>query len=81
MSRREKDDDYDNVIAQLGPKHRVIVCADDIQWIVQENKGKEWRSQHYCTSRYGVLRRVKGLPGWEALASLPERFQAATARA
>jgi hypothetical protein len=81
MSHREKDDDYDNVIAQLGPKHRVIICADDHQWIVQEKRGKEWRSNHYCTSRDGVLRRVKDLPGWKSLTLLPERFQMASTEA
>jgi hypothetical protein len=74
MSRREKDNNYDRIITRLGAGHRVIACADDSQWIVQEKKGKEWRSKHYCTSRDGVLRRVEGLPGWETLAALPERF-------
>jgi hypothetical protein len=74
MSRREGDDDYDNIIAQLGPAWRVIVCKDNWQWIVQERKDK-WRSLHFCTSREGVIRRVKGKPGWEALATLHDRFQ------
>lgn len=75
MSKREKDDDYDNIVAQLGPLWRVIVCKDDYQWIVQERKG-EWRSMKFCTSRDGVLRWVKGKPGWEALLSLPDHFTA-----
>lgn len=75
MSRRETDDDYDEVVARLGPNHRVIVCADDIQWIVQDKSGVHWRSQAFCTSRAGVLRRTKGLPGQEVLADLPERFR------
>jgi hypothetical protein len=70
---RESDDDYGNVVAQFGPTRRVIVCADNIQWIVQHKSGV-WRSDHYCTSREGVIRRVKGLPGWEVLADLPDRF-------
>jgi hypothetical protein len=72
-SRREKDDDYGNIVTQLGATYRVIVCADAIQWIVQQKRGV-WRSLCYCTSREGVIRRVKGLPGWEVLADLPERF-------
>jgi hypothetical protein len=52
------------------------VCADAIQWITQEKKGV-WRSLHYHTSREGVLRRVKGLSGWEALLDLPDHFPAA----
>jgi hypothetical protein len=79
VSKREKDDDYDHVVAQLGPTWRVIVCRDNIQWIVQERKD-EWRSHHYCTSREGVMRRVKGKPGWEALSSLPDHFPPAQTR-
>jgi hypothetical protein len=73
MSNRECDDDYDRIVAQLGSKHRVIACSDDLQWIVQK-KSSEWRSHHFCTSREGVIRWVKGLPEWETLLSLPERF-------
>ena len=79
MSIREKDDDYDWVIAQLGPKHRVIACKDNIQWIVQQKSGV-WRGIHYCTSREGILRRVKGLPGRESLIGLPDRFPRAAGR-
>jgi hypothetical protein len=74
-SIREKDDDYGNIVAQLGPKHRVIVCCDNYQWIAQYKSGI-WRSHHFCTSREGVIRRVKGLPGWETLLDLPDRFKA-----
>ena len=74
MSHREKDDDYDHVIAQLGPSWRVVVCKDDYQWITQQKIGKIWRSRHYHTARDGVLYRVQGLPGWESLKELPERF-------
>jgi hypothetical protein len=77
-SHRESDDDYSNVIAQLGPTHRVIVCKDNIQWIVQRRKDS-WRSLHYLTSRDGVLRRLKGLPGWEALNALSDHFHPARA--
>jgi hypothetical protein len=74
-SHRERDDDYGEILAQLGPDWRVIVCKDDHQWIVQQKpKGGVWRSKHYCTSREGALRRVKGLPGREALTHLPARF-------
>lgn len=74
MSNREGSDDYDNVVARLGAQWRVIVCKDDLQWIMQERIGAQWRSKHYLTSREGVLRRAQGKPGWEALASLPAHF-------
>jgi len=80
MSRREGDDDYENIVAQLGSDWRVIVCRDNWQWIVQERKWGEWKSRHYLTSRDGVLRRCEGKPGWEVLASLPEHFPPAYRR-
>ena len=75
MSLREKDDDYDRVVAQLGPKHRLIVCRDDVQWILQEFYSKQWRAMKYLTSREGVLAGVSGLPDAEALVNLPSRFK------
>ena len=74
MSVREGDDDYGKVVAQLGSDRRVIVCADGLQWIVRRRSGNRWASLHYCTSREGVIRRVKGLPGWEWLLGLPACF-------
>jgi hypothetical protein len=75
MSRREGDDDYDNVILQLGPTERLIECADNWQWILQVRTGKRWRSVKFFTSRWGVLNRTRGMPGWQLLEQLPERFQ------
>jgi hypothetical protein len=73
VSRRESDDDYGKIVAQLGPTDRVIACADNLQWIIQHKSGV-WRSDHFCTSREGVIRRVKGLPRWEVLLDLPDQF-------
>jgi len=75
MSHREKDDDYDDVVAGCDCT-RVIVCKDNHQWIVQDKRGKEWRSLHYCTTRNGIFRRLsqRGLPT-EGLSTLPERFE------
>lgn len=73
MKHRERDDDYGNITAQLGPDNRVILCPEGLQWIVQRKGAGIWRSLHYCTSRAGVIRRVRGLPGWEALEALPDR--------
>jgi hypothetical protein len=75
VSRREGDEDYDNVIVQLGPNNRLIECADNWQWILQVKTGNRWRSIKFFTSRDGVLNRVQGLPGWEVLQQLPERFR------
>jgi hypothetical protein len=75
MIHRETDEDYGKVIAQLGPKNRVIECKDSIQWILQAKVGKRWLSEKFLTSRDGVLRYAEGMPGWEVLKDLPERFQ------
>lgn len=80
MSHRETDDDYGKVIAQLGPKNRLIECKDGIQWILQAKVGKRWLSEKFLTSRDGVLRRAEGMPGWEVLKDLPERFKSLSAR-
>ncbi|WP_157440939.1 hypothetical protein [Aestuariivita boseongensis] len=34
----ETSDHYVGVIAHLCPRHRVIVCRDSIQWILQRRK-------------------------------------------
>ena len=75
---RETDEDYRKVIAQLGPIHRLIECKDSIQWILQRKSGTRWLSEQFLTSRDGVIRRTKGLPGAEVLSDLPERFKAGT---
>ena len=73
MSHRERDGDYDRVIAQLGPKWRVIECKDAFQWIVQEVSGTQWRNRAYCTSRDGLIRRCGPGLGNAALPSPPKR--------
>lgn len=73
MTMREGDEDYDHVIAYLGPNWRVIEDRDDLQWIVQEKSGV-WRNRCFCTSKAGVERRVRDLPGWTEMATLPERY-------
>ena len=35
-SHRESDDNYHDVVAQLAPRWRVIVCKDYLQWIIQK---------------------------------------------
>ena len=57
-SHRERDDAYRNVVAQLAPRWRVIVCKDGIQWILQRKEashGGPWRGVSYHTNRDGLL--------------------------
>lgn len=79
-SNRETDDDYGHVVEQLGPKHRLIECKDNIQWILQEYIGKTWRNQNFLTSREGVIRRCSGLPNADRLDGLPQRYASLSQR-
>ena len=60
-SLRELDDHYHDVVAQLAPRWRVIVCKDYIQWIIQKRTAEPlhrgvWRSQSYVPSRNSLIR-------------------------
>lgn len=60
-SYRESDDDYAYIVTRLGDAGRVIVCRDDLQWILQRRDGKKagrarWAGVGYCTTREGLLR-------------------------
>jgi hypothetical protein len=79
-THRERDDAYRNVVAQLAPRWRVIICKDGIQWIVQQKEsshGGPWRGVSYHTNRDGLLRACGSLEAascgaLEALAALPD---------
>ena len=84
-SHHESSDDYLSVVAQLCPKHRVIVCKDKLQWILQRYDGlrcgrARWTGLKYLVTRDGLLRAGRALCGDiapEALAileALPEHF-------
>ena len=60
-SRKESDDNYHDVVAQLAPRWRVIVCKDYLQWIIQKRTAEPlhrgvWRSQSYVTCRNSLIR-------------------------
>lgn len=55
ISNRETSPSYTNVIAQ-GVKYRVIVCADNIQWIIQRLSGDRYRSESFCTTKSALIR-------------------------
>jgi hypothetical protein len=82
-SNKESADDYSNVVTRLNPEWRVIVCKDQIQWILQRIDGKRhgrtrWVGRSYLRDR-NVLTRVCRTNVGEidpiallALAALPE---------
>lgn len=59
-SRRERDDDYGDVIVDLAPRWRVIICKDGMQFILQQrsvappNTGT-WSGKSYSTTRSGLI--------------------------
>ena len=61
LVHKERDDEYREVIVQLTPRWRVIVCKDYLQWIIQKRTAEPlhrgvWRSQSYVTSRNSRIR-------------------------
>ena len=84
-SHRESDDNYLDVVAQLAPRWRVIVCKDYMQWIIQKRTAEPlhrgvWRSQSYVTSRNSLIRLCASLEllsdhlAKARLEALPEQF-------
>ena len=57
-SHRERDDSYAKVIAQLGPRWRIIACKDGLQWILQKKEASHagpWRGVSYHTCRSSLI--------------------------
>ena len=85
LAHRERDDEYREVIVQLAPRWRVIVCKDYLQWIIQKRTAEllhrgEWRGQSYVTSRNSLIRLCASLEllsdynARDRLEALPEQF-------
>ena len=84
-SRKESDDNYHDVVTQLAPRWRVIVCKDYLQWIIQKRTAEPlhrgvWRGQSYPTSRNSLIRLCASLELLSdhavraTLDALPEQF-------
>ena len=57
-SHRERDDDYAFIVAHLAPRYRIILCPQNLQWIVQQQEcshAEPWRAKSYHTSRDSLL--------------------------
>jgi hypothetical protein len=85
-ARSEEADDYHAIIARLNDSWRVIVCAADLQWILQRgdmarNHGDiRWRGRSYCRTSEALRRCTREDTGsvdpsaLAILAALPERI-------
>ena len=84
-SHRESDDDYARVVARLDDRWRVIVCRDDLQWILQRRDGERagrarWTGVGYFLTREALLRVSRAScvrvdpAALSALAALPEHM-------
>ena len=85
LSNRERDDSFCQVVVQMAPRWRVIVCKDHLQWIIQKRSAEplhwgEWRGQSYVTSRNSLIRLCASLEllsddnARDRLEALPEQF-------
>jgi len=82
-SHRERDDHYSRIVAQPGPRWRIILCRDGLQWIIQKKEASHagpWRAEGYYTYRESLIKACGTLgllsdAGTEAvLHALPERI-------
>ena len=57
-SNRERDNNYADIVVQLAPRYRVILCPQHLQLIIQEKEASRsghWRAKSYHTSRDSLL--------------------------
>ena len=85
LTHREISDSYSNIVVQLEPRWRVIVCKNAIQWILQKRSSKPlnkgiWVGVSYLTTRNSLIaicsgRRLLSDPKARAvLEALPARI-------
>ena len=60
-NHHETADSYSGVVAQLCDRHRVIICRDHLQWILQVRRGERhgqprWEGLAYCRTREALIR-------------------------
>ncbi len=59
ISHRERDDAYRGTIVQFSPRWRLILCKDQMQWIIQKKESSHrgfWRGKQYLTCKESVLK-------------------------
>lgn len=59
-THHETADDYTGIVAQLCPRHRVVICRDAIQWILQRRDAQRagqprWTGIGYFRTRNALI--------------------------
>lgn len=67
-SHHETADNYIGVIIHLDEEHRVIICKDALQWIIQVKRGQkrsqpQWVGKSYLTTAKAVIAASDALCG------------------
>ena len=58
-THRESDENYQKVVLKFNDRWRLIVCQNDIQWIVQRREslhGGSWRGVRYVTHLKSLIK-------------------------
>jgi len=58
-SHRERDDAYLGTIVQFSPRWRLVLCKDQMQWIIQKKESSrrgDWRGLKYLTCKDSILK-------------------------
>ena len=59
ISHRERDDAYIGTIVQFSLRWRLVLCEDQIQWVIQKKESSHrgfWRGKQYLTCKDSVLK-------------------------
>ena len=59
ISHRERDEAYLGTIVEFNPRWRLILCKDQMQWIIQKKESSrrgDWRGLKYLTCKDSVLK-------------------------
>ena len=79
-TRRESQDDYVNVIYTNGD-HRVALCRDGLQWLLQKHSGQHWKSISFCVTATALAREWRNKVGTatppEIAVALPDAYRVA----
>jgi len=59
ISHRERDDAYLGAIVKFSLRWRLVICKDQMQWIIQKKESSHrgfWRGKQYLTCKDSVLK-------------------------